>query len=545
MLGRRPRALGTAAALATVCLAARAGAQEMPRAKALRTTVGLPPTAADLGSEADIVSSADQPGTALISAETERWTFSMKGYLRAPLRLGLGDSLNNAHTRFLGLPTEWHSPPRIVGLSSGDWNYVALAPNPTGSLYLTVASPMVAATVIFATNTYYDSGYKDLDQMGGISQAYVTLRFANLLGRRGGAAWTMGAFSNRYGNAGPYQQSSGYYGTYLFGRTHVAGEDLAVDVDLTGHLELVVEDGVGAKLEAVPFIQQYVGGNPNDAMPKDDFLPGQGSVPQGTNLLHHAHVGLYYDDWIQVGLHYLDSWSPGDASPVAGVPPVSRLTVVGADLHVDHDAWGSLYLGWSHIDAVNLLPLADAVQVIHGSNGKGFKEDYFGPKDRQSGVTQTNDGGTVDTVLFEYLVRLAPLLGYAGRGRDLAVSLYGMFNHVRSPSLMGQPGHSFDVDLTQNKLKFGVELEALAVKFLSVGLRYDQVAPDTASSAASYEAISPRLIFHTGWKSKEYVIVNYSHYFTGPQAYPGSPYSDLPYLVPDKDMFMVSAVMSL
>ena len=49
--------------------------------------------------------------------------------------------------------------------------------------------------------------------------------------------WTMGGFSNRYGNAGPRQQSSGYYQTQLFGRTHVLGEALTADIQLGDELK--------------------------------------------------------------------------------------------------------------------------------------------------------------------------------------------------------------------------------------------------------------------------------------------------------------------
>jgi hypothetical protein len=508
------------------------------RGKPLRTSVGLSPTAADLGSEADIVSSADMAGnssTLMAEPTQQKFSFSMKGYLRAPLRLGWGPSLDHPMGSSV---TELHSPPRIVGLGSGDWNYIALAPNPTGSLYLTAGVPNVTANVIFATNTFYDSGYKDLDQMGGISQAYVALKFPAAFGERGGLAWTMGSFSNRYGNAGPYQTSSGYYGTYLFGRTHVAGEDLTVNFDITDHLEIALEDGVGAKIEVPPFLI------PNAAMPKNNFIPGQGSIPNGSNFVHHAHVGFFYDDWMKLGFHYLTSWTPSDNSNPPTMPtPESRLTVLGADLHLDREMFGSFYVGYSHIDGQNLLPLSDGVQVLHGSNGKGFKEDYFGPKDRTL-YTYTNDTGTVDTILWQYLFRLAPALGYAGRGRDIALSTYGMFNHVRSPM---QPGRlaPLERNVDMNKLKWGAELEVALIKFMNVGFRYDQVAPDLSNDSASYKALSPRLIFHTNWKSKEYVIVNYTHFWTGPTAYPGSPYSDVPYLVPDKDLLMVSAIMSL
>ena len=479
-----------------------------------------------------MVSTSGGDDDAVITAKLANWTLGMKGYIRAPMRIGVGPRVDGNHEN------ELHSPPRIVGLGSGDWNYIALAPNPTASLYIKAGNPVVSANVIFNANTYYDSGYRDLDQMGGISQAYITLKFPRAFGSMGGLAWTVGSFSNRYGNAGANQTSSGYYGTYLFGRTHAAGEVLTANVDLTEHVELILEHGVGAKMEVVPFIptDTTTGFGP----PKNDFIPGQGSYPQGSNFLHHAHVGVNIDNWFKFGTHYLTSWSPDDNSHVPVPPPEARLTAIGADVHIDDSVAGHHYLGYSHVRGDNLLPLADAVQVIHGSNGKGFKEDYFGPKDRDTGITATNDSGSVDTVLWQYLLHLAPLVGEAMPLHDITMSLYGMYNHVRSPIVKASDAQQHDLKI--DKLKFGGEIEFALFKFMAAGFRYDRVQPDLSDKSTLYAALSPRLIFHSNWKSKEYVIVNYTHFLLGDKAYPGSPYTT--YFKADTDMVVVSAIMS-
>jgi hypothetical protein len=504
------------------------------RLKSLKLTVGIPPTASDLGSEADMVSTASGDDDASLTAKLANWTLGMKGYIRAPMRVGIGPRFNEADK------TELHSPPRIVGLGSGDWNYIAIAPNPTASLYVKAGNPVVAANIIFTANTFYDAGYRDLDQMGGISQAYLTLKFPRAFGRTGGLAWTVGSFSNRYGNAGASQTSSGYYGTYLFGRTHVAGEVLTADIDLSDHVELLLEHGIGSKIEPIPYVGYDLVAD--SAPPKNNFLPGQGSVPQGTDLLHHAHMGLLIDDWFKLGLHAMTSWSPDDNNTLAS-PPESRMTVVGADVHVDDSVAGHGYLGYSHIKGENLLPLADAIQVLHGSNGKGFKEDYFGPKDRDTNITATNSSGTVDSILWQYLVHLAPLFGEDLPMHDITLSLYGMFNHVRSPITdPSQAASGLQRSIRLDKLKFGAEIELALLKFMAMGFRYDRVQPDLTDTSSVYQALSPRLIFHSNWKSKEYVIVDYTHFLLGPKAYPGSPYTT--YFKSDPDMIMVSAIMS-
>jgi hypothetical protein len=135
------------------------------------------------------------------------------------------------------------------------------------------------------------------------------MKAPDLFAGRGGLAWTVGSFSNRYGTAGPEQQSSGYYGTYLFGRTHVAGESLTADIDLNDKMELILEHGFGAKLEVVPWI------NPGATVPGPmaPYLPDQGPVPQGSTYVHHAHAAL--------------QMSNGRASPL------TTSTVVANDFH--------------------------------------------------------------------------------------------------------------------------------------------------------------------------------------------------------------------
>jgi hypothetical protein len=513
------------------------------RTKPLRMSIGLLPSASDLGSEADLVSTADND--ALYTESLKKWTFELKGYLRVPMRVSWGPScgtnqLVDVRPCYAGESprTQLHSPPRVVGLSSGDWSYVGLAPNTSGSLRVTVANPLVSANVIFSTSNMNDAGFMDLDQIGGISQAYVTLKFPTAFGAWGGLAWTVGAFSNRYGNAGPNQTSSGYYGTYLFGRTHTVGEDLTADIDLNDDVELLLEHGFGAKLDVIPYLGPTA---KNPVMPfQPSYFQGQGHAAHGSNFLHHAHAGIAINRWLQFGAHYLTSWTPNDRVLDVKNPPEARLTVYGADLHLDDNEAGHAYIGYSHVDAKYLYPLDEALQVIHGGDGYNFKLEYFLGKDRVTMDTPTNDSGTVDTILFQYVTRLAPLLRDSLPIRDVALAAYGMFNHVHSQAgtMQPTPGPEF----TNNRIKFGAEVEAALLKFMSLGFRYDRVIPDIDNDADSYSAVSPRLIFYSRWRSKEYVVVDYTHFLLGPLAYPSSPYSS--FTIIDKDMIMVSATMS-
>ena len=88
-------------------------------------------------------------------------------------------------------------------------------------------------------------------------------------------------------------------------------------------------------------------------------------------------------------------------------------------------------------------------------------------------------------------------------------------------------------------------MEVQAHKYLNVGVRVDRVQPSifdrdptywtnvihathlTTTGSDAFTTISPRLIIHTNWKSKELIVVDYTHYFLGPRAYVGSPYSTI------------------
>lgn len=521
-----------------------AAAVKPHRVKPLLLSTGKMPTDQDLGSEADIIGIGDTDEERTSSLNV--WALRLAGYVRAPMRIGIGPRNDGTSG------TELHSPPRIVGLSSGKWDYAALAPNPSASLYVTYGNPLVSANVIYSANTLFDGGYANLDHLGGISSAYVTLKFPDAFGVHGGLALTGGAFSNRYGNPGPRGTSSGYYGTYLFGRTHVMGEVLTANIDLTDHLQLILEHGVGAKLEQVPFIYNSLGKPSGDATelsfpsggpPANDFLPSNGKGAPGSNFLHHAHAGIVLDDWLRFNVHYLTSWTPNDNSGIRtqGVPsPEGRITVFGGELHTDDDVFGNGYIGYSHLIGENLLAVADALQVIHGSDGRGIKEDYFGGKDRVLNYEPNNAWGTVDTVMFEYLFGLDSFVDRPLGMRDIRLAVYSMFSHARSP--IRNPKDPLQRDFDQNMLKWGSELQFVLPKWVTVGVRVDRVTPNMANYDDAYTALSPRLFLYSKPQSREYIVVDYTHFFLGPKAYPGSPFSDL--LKADPDMIMVAAIMS-
>jgi hypothetical protein len=519
------------------------------RLKALRTTAGLAPTAPDFGAEADLVSVANVDSGA---PRPRRWTYSLKGYLRAPMMVSVGP-------RSDGFPgSEPHAPIRVPGATPDEWRYLGLTPTPTASLYLTIENPNVSANVILAANYLNDSGYDNLDQMGAISQAYVTLKAPGLFGMRGGLAWSVGSFSNRYGMAGPRGASSGYYGTYLFGRTHVAGESLTANLDVSDRLELVAEHGFGAKLDVVPWELDVRRGRP----PVAAYLPEQGPVPQGSNFVHHGHLALLWDGWLQVAGHHLISWTPNDLGSFVGSMRLrsATLTVMGGELRIDRPVAGSGYIGYSYVRADRIFALSDGVQVLHGANGLGFAENFFGPvvllpqtdpavpADTQLGPR--SDSGSVHTVLFQHVLRLNPLLGKTTPERDVALAVYGMYHHINVET-HDPTATTLLSTHTQDRLKIGGELQFFPWRFLAVGARIDRVMPDGPNNRLAFSAVSPRAIIHTNWLSREYIVVNYTRYFIGEDVALAQPFvtalpNDMPRrrFLPDRNLLVISALIS-
>jgi hypothetical protein len=495
-------------------------------------TVGTPPTTQDLGSEADmagLVSSGQD-----LAAILDQWSFTMKGSIRVPLRVGFGP-------RNDGRPgTEMHALPRIVGLGSGDWNYVALAPNASAGLTIIAGNPVASGTMTFKTSHLLDPGYPVIDDTG-LDDAYVTLKFPDAFGSRGGFAVLGGIYNLRYGMSGPWQKSSGHYSTYLFGRTNQAGSSVTFNVDVTDDLTLLAENGVGAKNDVVPFL---------DSPPKSDWIQGQNPQPYGSSFVQHSHAGLLYDNWLRLGGHYSMAWSPDDNTRALGRVPMSRLVVTGGDVHADSENL-NLYLGYSHIEGQNLFPLADILQVLHSGTGRAFKLNYFGQKTRgpnddprlPGGLTPTNVSGTLDTLLWEGIVKLAPLLGDPFDGRDLNAAFYGMFNYARSP--VGETFDRTEFDIKTYKLKLGLDVDMRIFRFMSAAARVDRVIPKVgvpASDSDAYTALSPRVTFFTK-PGKEQVILQYTHFFLGPKTVPGSPYTDGFYKA-DPDMLVLTGRMS-
>ncbi len=474
------------------------------------------------GAQVGIAPGTPQTGTLLLSAPVEEeaekptdgeWRFDFHGFLRAPMRLGFGKGDDSAEEA--GRDGKLHAPPHVPDSVFTDWRYTNNIPGPWVELRFLYGNSRVTGNVMIAAYNITDGGYRNLQSQLGIDQAFVTLDFSDFLDDRGGFVWNVGVFQNRYGAAGRYD--AGKYETYLFGRTHVAGETLTGFYNLNEDMTVTVEHGIGAKLEAPPL----VGGLPE---PSPQYLPYAGPVQQGTQLVHHAHLMLTWGE-LQFGGHYLTTWTD-DAYLATEID--GRITTAGLDIKMIDGRYGDAYLGYSRVNSETPLRVGEGLEILHSISGWNLRDNFFG---------QMSTGtGTIDTVLFQYMLSLARLLRYPepfwGQGPDVVLGLFGMYNHVKSddPMFIG----------VTDKFKWGAEATYTPLSFLGVSLRYDNVSPDMDDNTLSFQALSPKLIFRSEFVTHEQIIIQYTRYFYGDNVAPAWPNIGRD---PDEDVLAISAIM--
>jgi hypothetical protein len=419
------------------------------------------------------------------------------GFIRVPTRLGFGSGA--------GLPPGYtglklHTPPQVPDSAYNQWQYTNQLGGPWTELLLSYGDSRVSANVMIAAYNLTDASWKDLTAQLGINQAWLTINLPELFGPKGGLLLNVGAFNAGYGGAGRYD--AGKYGTYLFGRTHTAGETVTLFYDVTKDLTLQLEHGIGVRLEA----QRYTASPPD--LP---YLPYAGPVQQLPTLLHHAHAGFTYKDKLTVAAHYLDSFTHASTGPTE---PDGHIRTIGVGAKLANSRLGSAFLGYAHMDALNAIRVGGATEALHSWEGWALAQNFWGPAAPGS--------GTIDSVAGQYTFSLATFLqgtdAFYGQSADLLASVFGMLNIVKSDT----PNDATFIN-GKTKLKFGGDVTYLPLYWLGLSARYDLVQPDMDNSHKSFQVISPRVLFRTSFVAHEEIYVQYSRYFNGSEvvlAYP-------------------------
>lgn len=438
-------------------------------------------------------------------AQSREYVLDFHGYLELPAQLGL-------HERPNPLPGQsslvLHTPP-LVPMNLHEFSYTGVVPNPWLQLNFIYGNSTVSATVILAGTSAMDAAgyYNPVDQMG-VNDAYVTVN----LTRRFGFPFqvNVGAYTGRYGAMGMYD--AGRYGTPLIAQTNTIGEQVTAAYKV-GEVLLLVDQGLGGQLGRPPWGLAPAGWN--------DFADPN----VGATFVNQLHLGAAYHSVVRLGLHYVTAWTQDDLVP-GGTVPDGRITVMGADVNVNAGRGGHLYAGVAHTWATNAQSVSSAVEILGALGGPGLRDNYLG----HDGLGNVNGGITVFGGQYDLsLARLVFDKLYTGVSPDILVSLFGVGAYTTS------------VDPTRNdvlKLKAGFEGTYLFLSWLGVSERFDHVRLHGGDSTQAYTSLASRLLFHTGWRSRGEIALQYVHYLygSGVEVLTGYPPVS-PGVNPDRDVF--------
>jgi hypothetical protein len=317
---------------------------------------------------------------------------------------------------------------------------------------------------------------------------------------------------------------SGRYATPLIARINSVGQTATAAFEL-GELALVFEEGFGGQLGRMPTGMSSEGWN--------DF----GDPRVGSSYVLHLHGGLAWKGLLQLGLHYVTAWSQDDQGSTSTLKE-GRISVFGADGRLTAGRYGHLYAGASYVKAVNSIYVSGIIEILNARGGEGLMNEYFGAASKTGQPPNNNDGdGALTIVGFQYDMSLSRLLydeQYHGKNPDVFFSLFGIGAKVKSddPACDGVL-----------KLKGGAEVTYTMSTWVAFSGRADLVRQDNRLNRRSFNIYTARLLFHTGWLSRDEFSLQYSRFVYGREVYVegGYPPADNPSLNPDRHVLSLSA----
>lgn len=420
------------------------------------------------------------------ASSPSQYTLDFHGYLLLPLRLGLLERKDPGPGQS---STALHSPP-LIPQNLRRFQYVGVVPDTWAQLNFTYGNSIISGTVILAARALTDASglYNPTEQLGA-NDAFLTLNLTKPVGTP--FQVRVGAMTGRYGSMGA--RDAGRYGTPLIARTNSIGESVTAGFDLSPDFKLALEQGFGGQLGRPPRGLVPAGWN------------GFADPNVGASFVNHLHAGLGFRELVQLGLHYFTAFSQDDQVTAAGAPD-GRISVLGADVHLNAGRGGHLYLGAQRTQARDAGTVAGVIEVLNARGGPELIDEYLGP----------DSGGNGDLTVFggQYDLSLARLAFgelYQGKSPDVLLSFFGNGVSVKSDD------KAFD---GRFKLKGGAEATYNIASWFGVSTRFDHVRPDTKNTREAFTVISPRLLFHTDWQSRDELALQYSNFIYGSQVYP-------------------------
>jgi hypothetical protein len=441
------------------------------------------------------------------------WRFDFHGVLIAPMRMGINSRLNPTSDQS---KTVLHAPP-VVPDDLDSFSHTGVVPNPYVQLNFAYGNSIVTGNVsILARQQSVSVGYFDPATQPGINDAFLDIHPD--LGKRVRVRAYIGAFSNRYGTMGEYNE--GRYGTSLIARVNGVGENIGATIGLDKDFTINLEQGFQGLSNKAPVDIYSDGWN--------DFADSG----VGTSFASHFHAGVSFRGMATLGAHYVNAFSH-DERATGTLGPDGKIGVLGADLRLSLGRFGHFFAAFAQTTAQDARTVGRVVQVMNTRGGPGLMENYLG--DRSGGT------GKLLIIGGQYDISIGKLVSYpiafTADGPDLVVSLFGVTGKVTESNDVRYEGLGMR--------KYGGEVTYAMLSWLAAAVRYDRVQPDVQEDRKTFAVLSPRLIFHTDWSSTDQLVLQYSHWYNGSltTVKTGYPAKEDPTTVPDADMISLSANM--
>jgi hypothetical protein len=467
-------------------------------------------------------------------AESKEFVLDFHGYLLLPATIGVHDrpvtmrvdpsapatqpdGSATPATIPTGGGTVIHAP-ALLPQDLRSFAYTAVVPTPWVQMNFVYGNSTVSGTVIMAASTLSDAaGYYDPVKQLGVNDAFLTVNATKFFGFP--FQLHVGAYTGRYGAMGAYD--AGRYATPLIARTNSIGETVITGYKF-GQFFLVLEEGLGGQLGRPPVGLVPAGWN--------DFADAN----VGATLVGHAHLGLSYAGVGRLGLHYLGAWTKDDQVP-GGQIPNGRIQVFGADLNVTAGRAGHLYLGFARTEARNAATVSGAIEILNARGGPELMAQYLGTGTNRNGLPSAGNG-SLTTFGAQYDLSVSRLVFgslYTGTSPDVLLSLFSIGTAVKSDEA--------DRDGVF-KVKVGGEATYLMMSWLGVSERVDHVRLQGSDSKNAFSIFSSRVLFHTGWRSKDEFALQYSYVQAGSDVYvqTGFPPGTAPNANPDRHVITLS-----
>lgn len=441
------------------------------------------------------------------------WRFDFHGFFTMPMVMGFNTREDPGPGQS---KTVIHTPPVVPG-DLETFSYTGVTPTPYVQLNFSFGNSLITANVqLLARQTSVSMGFFDPPSQAGINDAYFTVN-PDLGTKKVGLKMHFGAFTNRYGVAGEFDQ--GRYGTPMIFRTNGVGENIIAKFDLGKGVVLGLEQGFQGQGNKAP----------SDLTP--DLWNGFADPNAGSSFVNHMHAGINFKETVSLGVHYASAFSRDDRATGTLLPDGS-INVLGADLRFTMGRFGHLYLAGTRVDAKYATTVSRIIEILNAPGGAGLINNYLGDQSQGNGALNIFGG--------QYDLSIGRLVSYPvpfyGDGPDIVFSGFGMGVNVQS-----------DDERANNvsKVKFGAEGTYSFLPWMAASVRFDDVMPNLNETRYNYMVISPRVIFRTDWQSTDQLVLQYSRFINGSltTTRTGAPPRVDPFVNPDDNVVSLSASM--